>query len=102
MHPATYGSSVQTAIPVGDTMPAYAATGSAPACPQSSVVEEQSWEAPLRYESAASSASACRNRTSSGMQEDQMVAPKLATSRLPRSGDAPERGGRPCISEEAG
>ncbi len=31
-----------------------------------------------------------------------MVAPKLATSRLPRSGDAPERGGRPCISEEAG
>src|SRR5258708_32753891 len=57
MHPATYGSSVQTAIPVGDTMPAYAATGSAPACPQSSVVEEQSWEAPLRYESAASSAS---------------------------------------------
>jgi hypothetical protein len=29
------------------------------------------------------------------------LAPKLATSRLPRSGDAPERGGRPCISEEA-
>src|SRR5713226_781285 len=38
-------------------MPAYAATDSAPACPQSSVVVEQSWEAPLRYANAASSAS---------------------------------------------
>jgi hypothetical protein len=37
-----------------------------------------------------------------GMQEDRMVAPKLATSRLPRSGDAPETSGRPCTSEEAG
>lgn len=31
-----------------------------------------------------------------------MVAPKFATSRLPRSGDAPERGGLPRISEEVG
>src|SRR5215831_10431617 len=38
-------------------MLAYAATDSAPACPRSSVVEEWSCEAPLRYESAASSAS---------------------------------------------
>jgi hypothetical protein len=45
------------AIPVGGTMPAYAVTDSAPACPLSSVGEEQSWEAPLRYESAASSPS---------------------------------------------
>jgi hypothetical protein len=45
---------------------------------------------------------ASRNRTSSGMQEVEMLAPKLATSRLPRSGDAPESDGLPCISEEAG
>src|ERR1700745_2239335 len=37
-------------------MPAYEVIDSAPACPLSSVVEEQSWEAPLRYESATNNA----------------------------------------------
>ena len=37
-------------------MPAYVVTDSAPACLLSFVVEERSWEAPLRYESATNSA----------------------------------------------
>ena len=67
-------------------MPACEVTDSVPAYPPSFVVEEQSWEAPLRHGSAATSSASMMSQSDlSTMQYDES-APTIATRQLPRSG----------------
>src|SRR3984893_16223082 len=85
-HPRTYRSGVRTAKPVGDRMPACEATDSVPAYPPSFAVEEQSWEAPLRHGSAATSSASMMSQSDLSKMQYDRSAPTIATRQLPRSG----------------
>src|SRR6202166_1059320 len=67
-------------------MPACEETDSVPAYPPSFVVEEQSWEAPLRHGSAATSSASMMSQSDLSKMQYDGSAPTIATRQLPRSG----------------